>query len=285
MNSKVLVIVGMHRSGTSMITQWLYRCGLFIGNNLVGPSTGNEQGHFEDADFLRLHQKFLVKRNFPATGFIHKTLGELTELEKIELKGIIEIKNRKHEEWGWKEPRTSLFLDEYNVLLPSAFYVVVARDFNDTVCSLITRQYKMSEERFVTKKGLSKLKWILFKRKSLDQMFARDARRFLKIWVHYYERILQHTASLPADRFMIVNYAQLNRNDNTLFSKIKNDWQFSLDYLPFSQVYENKLLSEVRDIKKYIKDEALVNRAAAIDEKLFSQSQYPVKHNNIPAPV
>ena len=72
MNSKVLVIVGMHRSGTSVITQWLYRCGLFIGNNLVGPDTGNEQGHFEDADFLRLHQKFLRKRHFPE---ISRTCG------------------------------------------------------------------------------------------------------------------------------------------------------------------------------------------------------------------
>ena len=52
MNSKVAIVVGMHRSGTSVVAQWLSRSGLFIGDSLLGPNVGNEQGHFEDADFL-----------------------------------------------------------------------------------------------------------------------------------------------------------------------------------------------------------------------------------------
>ena len=269
MNSKVLVIVGMHRSGTSVITQWLYRCGLFVGNNLVGPDTGNEQGHFEDADFLRLHQKFLRKRHFPESGFVYKKPIELSELEKMELKGVIETKSRKNKEWGWKEPRTSLFLDGYSKLIPGAFYVVAVRNFNDTINSLVTRQYKMEEKRFQSKKGFSRLKWQMFKRKSLEKIFEKETDRYLKIWVHYYERILEHIQSLPADRFIVINYTELLENDTSFFSKLKNDWKFSLDYLPFLHVYDNGLLSEVRDTTKYIKNKKLEARAMAIEEKVL----------------
>ncbi|MGC4103193.1 sulfotransferase [Ferruginibacter sp.] len=268
MSAKVLVVVGMHRSGTSLITQWLNRCGLFIGSNLVGPAIGNLNGHFEDADFLRIHQKLLRKRRLPESGLIFKDLPELSELEKTELKGIIESKNRKHEEWGWKEPRTSLFLGEYNELIPGAFYVVVVRSFNATVNSLVTRQHKMEEKKFHTKKGLSKLKWKLFKRKSLDKIFETETDRYLKVWIHYYEKIFQHIQSLPEGRFMFINYAQLNSNDEDFFAILKNNWHFSLEYMPFKNVYEQDLLSEVRDVTKYVRNKALLTKAIAIEKEI-----------------
>ncbi len=276
MNAKVLMIVGMHRSGTSMITQWLYRCGLFIGNNLIGPAIGNEQGHFEDEDFLRLHCKFLKKRNFPDSGFIYKNSRQfqLSELEKMELKGTIETKSLRHEEWGWKEPRTTLFLDDYSQLIPGAFYVVVVRSFNATVNSLIVRQYKMEQKKYQTKKGLSRLKWKWFKIKSLDKMYAKETERYLKIWIYYYERILQHIHSLPKDRFMVVNYNELKQDDNYFFSKLKNEWNFSLSYMPFSKVYEDNLLSKERNIRNYITNPDLEARAKAIENEIFFN--YPV---------
>ena len=61
MNNKVLIVAGMHRSGTSVIAQWLQRCGLCLGENLLGPAIGNNEGHFEDTDFVFLHDILIVK--------------------------------------------------------------------------------------------------------------------------------------------------------------------------------------------------------------------------------
>ena len=88
--SKVLVIAGMHRSGTSLITQWLNRCGLFVGNKLAGPEIGNTDGLFEDEQFQQLHKQFLKKRNYSPIGFITTSLSPLDVSEKKELKKIIE---------------------------------------------------------------------------------------------------------------------------------------------------------------------------------------------------
>jgi len=52
MATNTLIIAGMHRSGTSLISQWLNRCGLNLGENMIGASSGNVEGHFEDIDFI-----------------------------------------------------------------------------------------------------------------------------------------------------------------------------------------------------------------------------------------
>ena len=49
----------MHRSGTSLTSNWLHQCGLFLGENLIGPDIGNKFGHFENEDFLHLHVQTL----------------------------------------------------------------------------------------------------------------------------------------------------------------------------------------------------------------------------------
>lgn len=269
MKSKVLVIVGMHRSGTSVVTQWLQRCGLSVGDKLEGPNIGNIEGHFEDVDFLQIHRKLLLKRNFPSSGFVYKQVPRLSEQEKMELQTIIETKNSKNKEWGWKEPRTCLFLDEYSRLIPAAFYVIVVRDFNSTVSSLIKREHKVNDRRFRTRKGLSRIKWILFKRKSLEKMFAREADRFLRIWIHYYEQILTCTRALPDDRFAFVNYSRLSGNDKDFFCKLKKEWKFSLSYFPFFKVYKEELLGEAQDISKYVRNKNLLDKARSIEKDIF----------------
>lgn len=262
---RILVIVGMHRSGTSLITQWLYRCGLFIGNNLFPPDVGNVEGHFEDSDFLAIHQKFLVRKNCIYTGFIDRSFPKLVASEKQELKDLIENKNKANKEWGWKDPRTCLFLDAYHELIPSAYYLVIVRGYHSTVNSMLTREYGIHMKKFRTKKGLSRLKWILFKKKSLEEIFEKYAEHFLKIWIYYYEQIWHHIRSLPEKKYAVVHYSCLVQNDKDVFARLKDEWQFSLDYLPFTHVYKKELLSEIRDVKQYIKDKELITKANQIE--------------------
>ncbi|HZX74061.1 MAG TPA: hypothetical protein VFE57_06560, partial [Cyclobacteriaceae bacterium] len=67
--NKILVVTGMHRSGTSVVTQWLQQCGLHVGDELLGAGIGNSVGHFEDVDFLRAHSDFLKRRRLAEKGF------------------------------------------------------------------------------------------------------------------------------------------------------------------------------------------------------------------------
>ena len=70
MQNKTLIIAGMHRSGTSLITHWLNECGLQLGDDFLGAGLGNVDGHYEDLEFLKLHEEILEANNLPATGLM-----------------------------------------------------------------------------------------------------------------------------------------------------------------------------------------------------------------------
>jgi hypothetical protein len=267
MNQKVLIIAGMHRSGTSLVTQWLYRCGLPIGEKLFPADVGNVQGHFEDTDFLEMHRRFLVKRDCPDTGFTDHPFPKLTLREKAQVKDLIGVKTAENDAWGWKDPRTCLFLDTYDELLPSAFYLFIVRDFHSTVNSLLAREYKVHMKKFRTKRGLSRLKWILFKKKPIEKIYALQAEQFLRIWIHYYEQILNIARTLPEERYLFVNYASLAEDDKDVFNRISDEWSFPLYYIPFTDVYKKELLSEVKNIEEYIHDKTLIEKAKRIEKE------------------
>ena len=56
---KTVVVLGMHRSGTSMIASILNKLGVSMGKVMLGKTPSNPLGHFEDKDFYNLNRKIL----------------------------------------------------------------------------------------------------------------------------------------------------------------------------------------------------------------------------------
>ena len=66
----ILIITGMHRSGTSLITAWLQSAGLDIGKNLLEANYSNPKGFFENTDFLDFHRNILSSIGLEPRGWI-----------------------------------------------------------------------------------------------------------------------------------------------------------------------------------------------------------------------
>jgi hypothetical protein len=270
MKPNVLLIIGMHRSGTSLVTQWLHRCGLAVGDQLLGSGVGNADGHFEDIEFYNLHCSWLQKRALPFEGFISQPPLPLTEDEMHEAKTLISQKNAGHQEWGWKEPRTCLWLSLYRVLLPDAFNLIVVRNFNDTISSMIGREYRAHRERrlqkLATRKGFSWLKWKYLKDKNEQHFFKKRATEYLKAWIFYYENIFRHISQIEKEKFLLVRYEDLIKNDHSCFDYLTQQWHFSLRYVPFRKVFKRNLISKTTEIYPYIKDKTLLEKAREIEQ-------------------
>jgi hypothetical protein len=54
-----LVIVGMHRSGTSLTAALLQAMGVDVGKNLYLADPNNVKGYFEDVEFLEFQRQVL----------------------------------------------------------------------------------------------------------------------------------------------------------------------------------------------------------------------------------
>lgn len=58
-DSKTVIVLGMHRSGTSMTAAILNELGVNMGENLYVNYIANPIGHFEDMNFIILNRKIL----------------------------------------------------------------------------------------------------------------------------------------------------------------------------------------------------------------------------------
>ena len=263
----------MHRSGTSLMTHWLHKCGLHIGDELLGADTGNENGHFEDLDFLNSHKALLKGRRLSDNGFTANPLKQLSYEEKDKLRDIISYKNGFNQEWGWKDPRTCLFLDVYNELIPGAFYFVVLRDYQSVISSLVYRMYKQSVAKYASKKGISGFIWKYFiKKKRMESLRKKYCQRFLQIWIAYNQAILQHIKRLPAHNYMVADYSILFENDKIIFDHLVNNWGFTLQFFDFKNIFKAGQLNPSFTIDPYIKDKSLISKAIYIEEALRQRS-------------
>jgi hypothetical protein len=80
---KLIVVLGMHRSGTSAMTRALVALGAQLGSRLLGPIPGNnDKGFFEDVDVLQINIELLA-----AAGADWHTVGsiDLTRVDPFAL--------------------------------------------------------------------------------------------------------------------------------------------------------------------------------------------------------
>jgi GT2 family glycosyltransferase/glycosyltransferase involved in cell wall biosynthesis len=140
----VLIITGMHRSGTSLTASLLKSAGLFIGDRLMPAGHGNEAGHFEDMDFYEFHQRALRATGHADNGFVKTAQIDLPKPLEQEARQLIISRESLGRPWGWKDPRTVLFLDHWHRLLPHSFNLFVFRAPWEVVDSL----YRRSDEVF-----------------------------------------------------------------------------------------------------------------------------------------
>jgi hypothetical protein len=139
-----ICIIGMHRSGTSMVAQLLNLCGLNLGpeDKLLGPSPNNAMGHFEHTGFLEIDDGLL--KHFGGSWDNPPILNSGWEkdpslrylVEKAET--LVETFADKAP-WGWKEPRTTFLLPFWQKLLPDLRYIICIRNPLEVARSLEKR--------------------------------------------------------------------------------------------------------------------------------------------------
>jgi len=132
-----VVITGMHRSGTSFVASVFEAAGLPVGERLLTDFPGNPRGHFEDLDFVTLHEDVLASR--PEGSFVTAAdaLG-FDDAQRARAAALVTAR-RARAVWGFKDPRTTLFLAEWDALLPEPRYLFVYRHPLEVLVSILRR--------------------------------------------------------------------------------------------------------------------------------------------------
>jgi hypothetical protein len=153
LKTNVICIIGMHRSGTSMVAQLLHQCGLYLGpeDQLLGANSGNQDGHFEHLGFFRINEALL--RHFGGSWEFPPEFEPGWELDasleelRSEARSLLETFSGGSP-WGWKEPRTTITLPFWKSLVPNLRFVICVRSPLEVAESLAKRN-KIPIERGV----------------------------------------------------------------------------------------------------------------------------------------
>jgi len=221
-----LIIAGAHRSGTSVTARLLDRAGLFLGYDLDPPSPSNPYGLFEDREIQRLHNAILLD-NGSTWQVSRRFLPVINPTRWGQLRDLIERREAEHELWGFKEPRTCLFIEIWKDILPRAKCLIVFRHFSDSAYSL---ERRAANELFA---GI--------RDPAIHRRFWDEPDLALRIWLTHNEALLTYAERHPAD-VMAVSMETL-RGGFPLIAELNGRWSLGLDECRFEDVFDAEVTS------------------------------------------
>lgn len=114
----LIIITGIHRSGTSVLAHSLARRGVWMGSDLMNhPAPDNPLGHWEAMPSVRINDA-LLEHNGGAWNRIPARM-DCPESLREQMRAFI-ASLRAHGEWaGWKDPRMAVTLEAWRPVLPA----------------------------------------------------------------------------------------------------------------------------------------------------------------------
>ena len=211
-----VVVVGMHRSGTSLTARLLATLGVKMGTKFIAADRANSEGYFEDRELVRFHQKaFRETLQSSADGHADWGWTEGRYIESHEMakwsrsaSRLVSRRCASKQIWGFKDPRTTMVLDFWDQLLPNPVYVCVYRKPTLVADSM----QRLQADVFLRYPDYAWSIWKVYNKRLLDfQRRHRDRCLLLNI-----ESLVQHLESFPSllHSRLGIPTASVNLNDH-----------------------------------------------------------------------
>lgn len=212
----IYVILGMHKSGTTLLAQTLHHSQINMGD--FAPGVGYDQGNqYERQSTLDLNLSLLQHQSvygitFQKTPKLHPTTEQLARIQ-----AITERYNQAFMDWGFKDPRTCLTYSVWSDYLPNHKLIIV---------------YRSPQEI-----------WPRFRYNGWRLTYTNPERawRFVNSWYEYNASILEalQTTSHP---FIVLNYRDL-MTTQAEFDRLQRFVEVPLNDQRRAEMYRNKTTS------------------------------------------
>lgn len=272
-----LIILGMHRSGTSMLSRYIDEIGYFTGVD--------KQQDNESLTFIKINNWILRQynatwdnpynykfKNTHINEIIKKTIKKyLNSVFRFNFLGNFFFKNPSKGQtfrWGWKDPRTSITLDFWLELFAQPTLIHIYRNPLDVAQSLKQREINHKKKYTLSKIGFIKELFLIGKpgyqfstrvenieegyalwKEHLKSIYNLEEKYKLKILHICYEDFLENPMLIMK---RIANYLEIDVNQD-VYNRFSNKVDPSNKY----KFVNNK---ELTDFYKEIKETPLIKK-------------------------
>ncbi len=188
-----IIILGPHRSGSSLLAAGLYALGVDLGSRFIAPNEDNPKGFFEDEDIVRFNDRLLRSLNltWDSFGFTWDEDFSAARFKPYHDAAVKLIWERFEgvRAAGLKDPRFCILLPFWKRVIAEALNV-------DVTCVLSLRE----PELCVLSQKTRHIKDSDF------HLLGRRNVQTLLLWLTYVSRAL---AEVEPQRLIVVNYAAL----------------------------------------------------------------------------
>jgi hypothetical protein len=149
---RIVVLLGMHRAGTSVTMNVLNALGVPLSDDLMPPTTFNAKGYFESLEISKVHDEILklfgmLWSSSTITHPLPPNWWRLPQVAPFKAQ-LVQIVSREFDKagsiWGFKDPRTArllpLWFEVIDELRLEPKYVLVTRHPSDVAKSLYARE-------------------------------------------------------------------------------------------------------------------------------------------------
>ncbi|WP_338552553.1 glycosyltransferase [Paenibacillus sp. KS-LC4] len=217
---KAVCILGMHRSGTSVITRAINLLGVHIGKaeDLMPAGKDNPEGYWENVNIVTIQEKLLefLGHSWHSAGMLPEEWWKLPGVESFKQQLINEVRFNfmNADVWMWKDPRTCVLLPIWQNIFEELGiemnFVVVVRNPIDVGSSL----------------------------KKRDQLSCKAA---MDLWSYYSISMFKSLASTPSN-VVFIHYDLFIDNWKDALIEVSKEFDISC---PYSEEEFTRLMSSV----------------------------------------
>lgn len=192
--SPFYLCTGFHRSGTSLVASTLASNGVNLGDDLMGPSFANPNGHFEDIPAVNLHDQIL-NANGTDWRFCGEHLPKVTPFFQSKIQRYYQQRRQTNEAQsfiGVKDPRAVFFIDNwYQATNGNLKTLLVYRDWQYALSSL----YKRHSRELLQFTGP-------IQHRKLDYQFWQHTEQAARMWLASANAMLNWFHQHPQDTLL-----------------------------------------------------------------------------------
>ena len=211
-----IIVIGMHRSGTSMLTRFLEQAGLFMG---ARKNTNDEAIFFENLNTWILREanatwdnpyNFQFTNDYFNKKMIEVLRKQLSGYRRIQFVGKSKMfKYGSLTEldfpWGWKDPKNTFTVDLWSKIFPEARILHIHRNPVDVAASLSFREKEHEKNFKLNSKRALKEKVIKGRVSYVISLRVKQIEEGLKLWEDYVGEALRLKPAYH-DRWLDIGY-------------------------------------------------------------------------------